>query len=268
MKKEALINIIINDLKEVQQLMEVFKGESAVSSAFVNLAKTKIRNVEDEVSLLEQEFGNPAVSSRPVKEKEIEKPKVVGEKPNSVEREIKEEEKPVSKSVVKESVEAEKSAGVAPQIVETVDKTEEEIVGTKKGEPAVTEKEKIKPKIKSEKVEAKKRSTPESPATISDVLNKKKSAINEKVSLGETENDLLYNKPVGDIRKAMGINDRFFYQRELFEGNADLFNQTLDQLNSMSSFDDATNFLVSNFEWEKDSEVAGSFLKIVKRRFL
>ena len=240
MKKEALINIIINDLKEVQQLMEAFRGESAVSSSFVNLAKTKIRNIEEEVLLLEQEFGYPVVSSSPVKENIVEKPKEVEMKPKAVERETKE-----IKEIIEESV-SKNVAEVAPPVVGKEEKTIKE----------------------SASAETKKKNSSDAQSTLADVLNKKKSAVNEKISLGKTENDLLYNKPVGDIRKAMGINDRFFYQRELFEGNSDLFNQTLDQLNSMSSFDDATNFLVSNFEWDKDSEVSDSFLKVVKRRFL
>ena len=75
-------------------------------------------------------------------------------------------------------------------------------------------------------------------------------------------------KPVSDIRKAIGINDRFLYQRELFKGQVELFNQTLDQLNGMDSYESASRFLHTNFKWEEGNEVAESFLNIVKRLFI
>ena len=264
MKKEALINIIINDLKEVQQLMEAFRGESVVSSAFVNLAKTKIRNIEEEVSLLEQEFGNSVVPNQPAVVKVPEQSTVIEERSNPVKAEVKEEMKFADEPVLKDIVVEQKSVvkEVAPPVV--VEESKED-VPTKKEKPKEIEKT-IKPK--SDSTEAKKHNTTGGRATLADVLNKDRGAVNENVSRGDIENDLLNNKPVGDVRKAMGINDRFFYQRELFEGNVDLFNQTLDQLNKMDSFDDASNFLISNFDWDGDSDVPGAFLKIVKRRFL
>ena len=263
MKKEALINIIINDLKEVQQLMEAFRGESAVSSAFVNLAKTKIRNVEDEVSLLEQEFGDSVSSNQKPEKKRAERQPVVEEKVVTVSVETKEERERVDKPAGMDEVVAKESVTATESSAEVV----AEVVSVKK-EEAKHQIAKEESTPKSESVKPPKRKVTEGKSTLADVLQKKRSAINEKINRGETENDLLNSKPVDDVRKAMGINDRFLYQRELFAGNADLFNQTLDQLNRMNSFDDASNFLISNFEWDHESDVPGSFLKIVKRRFL
>ncbi len=269
MKKEALINIIINDLKEVQQLMEAFRGDTSVSSAFVNLAKTKIRNIGDEVSLLEQEFGDSVITNQPIEKEIAVEQKVVEEKVEPVVVETKEVKEIVEEPVQESKVATEKSEPVIEIPVKHVEeeshaKVEADIKKDSPQEQIV--KQESKPK--GENTKPKKGSTIEGSSTLSDVLQKKRGAINEKISLGETENDLLNSKPVDDVRKAMGINDRFQYQRELFSGDADLFNQTLDQLNCMSSFDDASNFLISNFDWDRESEVHGSFLKIVKRRFL
>ena len=269
MKKEALINIIINDLKEVQQLMEAFRGESAVNSAFVNLAKTKIRNIEDEVSLLEQEFGDSVITNQQVQKIGVEERKVVKEKAKPVNVETKVVKETIEELAPKVNIvteDAEIPIGTLPKSVEE-DKRVKENVSIKNDEPKEQE-IREEPKLKSESSDKKRRSATEGSSTLADVLQKKRSAVNEKVSLGATENDLLNSKPVNDVRKAMGINDRFLYQRELFAGNADLFNQTLDQLNRMGSFDDASKFLISNFDWDKESEVSGSFFKIVKRRFL
>ncbi len=262
MKKEALINIIINDLKDVQQLMEVFKGETQVNSAFVNLAKTKIKNIEEEISLLDQEFGSYTIRANLVEEKQVRKETV---KHDNFEK--KDTKATIDEPAIKDAVTAEKKVSMidTPQETATTTKSDKK-KGDVKKENSIEHDKKIEPKQKSDSV--KRQNPTEGSAILGDVLQKKKSAVNEKISMRGSENDLLYSKPVDDVRKAMGINDRFLYQRELFEGNADLFNQTLDQLNRMTSFDDANNFLISNFNWDQESEVSGLFLKIVKRRFL
>ncbi len=77
-----------------------------------------------------------------------------------------------------------------------------------------------------------------------------------------------FGKPVSDVRKAIGLNDRFYFQRELFNGNADAFNNTLDQINQMDSFELALQFIKSNYDWDDDNEVTESFYKSIKRRFI
>ncbi len=259
MKKDALLNIIINDLKEVEQLMEAFRGEDNVNPAFVNLAKTKIKSIEDELSLLNEVFGTTGAEklSKGIKEEPV------PVKEESVQPE-KKKEKVVEEVIEKPVVEIKKEdAGIAE-----VKEPEKEVIKEeekKKPEP-VKEPVAAKPEVKDNKSPGKK--SVDENARLGDVLQKDKSALNERVTRKNSENEIIFTKPVKDVRKAMGINDRFFYQRELFNGNADLFNQTLDQINSMNSFDDAKNFLNSNFNWDKESDTTETFFKIVKRRFL
>ena len=259
MKKDALLNIIINDLKEVEQLMESFRGEDSVNPAFVNLAKTKIKSIEDELSLLNEVFGKTGDEKLSTVKKE--KPVPVKEEPVQPEKKM---ENVAEKVVEKPVVEVKKEDAVIAEVKEPEKEIIEEEV-KKKTEP---EKETVtaKQEVKAAKGPVKK--SIDENARLGDVLQKDKSALNERVARKDSENEIIFTKPVKDVRKAMGINDRFFYQRELFDGNADLFNQTLDQINSMNSFDDAKNFLISNFKWDKESDTTETFLKIVKRRFL
>lgn len=267
MKKEALINIIINDLKDVQQLMEAFRGETLVNSAFVNLAKTKIRNIEEEISLLDQVFGDSTVRANLIEKKRPEEKQERKETVKHDNFEKKDTKSTIDEPAIEDTVIVEKKVSMIDTVQETATTTKsvKKKVDVKNENPIELDK-KIESKRKSDS--AKRQKLAGGSGILGDVLQKKKSAVNEKISMRGTENDLLYSKPVDDVRKAMGINDRFLYQRELFEGNADLFNQTLDQLNRMTSFDDANNFLISNFNWDQESEVSGLFLKIVKRRFL
>lgn len=79
--------------------------------------------------------------------------------------------------------------------------------------------------------------------------------------------------PIGDIKKAMGLNERIYMQNELFGGDASLFEATVTTLNQLRSFEDAKEYLIRNvagkYNWvTKDKkERAKEFIKLVKRRY-
>lgn len=72
---------------------------------------------------------------------------------------------------------------------------------------------------------------------------------------------------VEDIRRAISIGDRFLFQKELFAGNGELFNQTIDALNKLSSLDEAMDYVNSRFNWDKESQAYELFVNILKRRW-
>ena len=76
----------------------------------------------------------------------------------------------------------------------------------------------------------------------------------------------IYGKAVDDIRLAISLGDRFLYQRELFGQNAELMQRTLSELNALSSFDDAINY-ISRFNWDTESSTYQQFLVTLHRRF-
>jgi len=79
---------------------------------------------------------------------------------------------------------------------------------------------------------------------------------------------IFQNRPVKDIKTAIGINDRFYFQRELFGGDADLFNSTIDKLNLMKDIESAEELLSDNFKWDESNEAVQSFKDIVRRRYI
>ena len=284
MEKEALIDIILNDIKEVETLVRTFKGKSSISPAFIKLTKTKLVNLTEELHLLEglqdstptvstpkSEISESSLTSTPSTPDTI----MDGEKiAASSDQFIREEaiEIPVSKPEP------------APEPVPSSPKIEKKIEEPVKKESAQPSIEKVVAPVISEApttppspvAEPKKTALPKAqkkgkePGILGEQIGKEKTSVYERVS---TQKDLAESikqigKPVSDIRKAFGLNDRFYFQRELFNGNPELFNQTLDQINQMDSYDSATHFLTSNFQWSDDNEVADSFLKSVKRRFI
>ena len=76
----------------------------------------------------------------------------------------------------------------------------------------------------------------------------------------------LSNRPVSNIQAAIGINDRFQYIRELFDGSSEKYADTVTSLDSMNSINEAVSYLQQNFKWKKN-ETSMKFTNLVKRRF-
>jgi hypothetical protein len=77
----------------------------------------------------------------------------------------------------------------------------------------------------------------------------------------------LFGSAVSDIRQAISLGDRFLFQRELFAGNGELMQKTLDDLNALSSFDEAIEYIQENFEWDMECTAVQLFENVLKRRF-
>ncbi len=78
--------------------------------------------------------------------------------------------------------------------------------------------------------------------------------------------------PIRDLNKAMGLNEKIFTIKELFGDDQELFNETLNQLNGLSSFAEAKQLLVNlaqRFSWTDKArkKKAKNFIKLVSRRY-
>lgn len=101
---------------------------------------------------------------------------------------------------------------------------------------------------------------------LGDSFSKERS-VNELMSADTQKlENKISNMPVSSIQAAVGINDRFQYIRELFDGDADKFAETVTKLDSMSDLKDAVVYLQQNFKWKK-TEVSLKFVTLIKRRF-
>ncbi len=77
----------------------------------------------------------------------------------------------------------------------------------------------------------------------------------------------LFGTAVEDIRQAISLGDRFLFQRELFAGNGELMQKTLDEINTLSSLGEAMGYVRDNFDWDMDSTAVQLFENVLKRRF-
>lgn len=76
----------------------------------------------------------------------------------------------------------------------------------------------------------------------------------------------MVGQAVTDIRKAISLGDRFLFQRELFAGKGEQMQQVLDDINSLTSLDEAISY-IGQFGWNTDSTTYELFVNVLKRRF-
>ncbi len=104
--------------------------------------------------------------------------------------------------------------------------------------------------------------------SLGESLGKDVRSMNDTMS--KQESDLaskFQSKPIADIRAAINLGDRFLFIKELFNGNADEFNQTIDTLNNKQSMNDAKAVL-SKYNWEENNETVDYFMSIVQRKYI
>jgi hypothetical protein len=76
--------------------------------------------------------------------------------------------------------------------------------------------------------------------------------------------------PVKDIKAAIGINEKFQFINNLFNGDAKKYHTAVDQLNASPDGATAMNYikdLSDSNNWESHAASAKSFIEIIERRF-
>ncbi|NJC26693.1 hypothetical protein [Neolewinella antarctica] len=80
-------------------------------------------------------------------------------------------------------------------------------------------------------------------------------------------------QPISDLTRALSINNRILFSRDLFGNDNEMLNTTLAQLNTCQDLADAKPLVTSlarRFNWteEKRMETAQEFIEIVRRRYV
>lgn len=105
--------------------------------------------------------------------------------------------------------------------------------------------------------------------TIADRITNPSISRNEVMSKADNSiSASIANRKISDIKQAISIGDRFRFQRELFKGNGEDMNKTLNYINQLATQEEIISFLQSKYKWDSASESAEDFYQIVRRKFL
>lgn len=79
--------------------------------------------------------------------------------------------------------------------------------------------------------------------------------------------DRMANTKIESLRKAISMGDRFRFQRELFDNNAETMNAAIDSIDACSDIYAAEDFINDHFDWDPENETVRDFLILLSRRF-
>ncbi|MBS1610843.1 MAG: hypothetical protein JSS70_19230 [Bacteroidetes bacterium] len=108
---------------------------------------------------------------------------------------------------------------------------------------------------------------------INESVSSKQESLNDKLRRQSSEvGEILKESPIKDLRKAIGINDRFVFITELFRGDEAMYERSIKTINSFNIFPEAQYWinreLIVKLGWDVDAETVKHFYQLVKRRFI
>ena len=287
MNRKLIVTLLHKNIEELSMITESFMEMEEYPAAIVHIAKRKTEDIQllieqlagvseekklsiitkqvPETTVINNNQPNSAVIATP--EIPVEKnniPEVVIPQPIT----IKEEEKAPEPDTFEAEVEIEEitSTTVETQepdtLVETT-KTIETITAEliSESQPEVSKIEEIEIKTVTEETRK---------TTIADKIIQPTVSRNEAHSKNN-DNSLsasIANKKISDIKTAISIGDRFRFQRELFRGNGEDMNKTLNYINQLATFDEVHSFLQSKYSWDEENDNVEDFYQIAKRKFI
>ena len=107
---------------------------------------------------------------------------------------------------------------------------------------------------------------------VQEPVNTAHTSINEKlkqskIDLGEAYTEI----PIRDLKKAIGVNDRFLFINELFRGDEVMYERSIKTINSFSILPEAEYWIQRELKvkngWNDADDLVKQFYQLVKRRF-
>ncbi|AEW01269.1 hypothetical protein A4D02_31875 [Niastella koreensis] len=107
---------------------------------------------------------------------------------------------------------------------------------------------------------------------LNEVMATKSSSLNEKLKEEVKEvAHVLNDAPVRDLRRAIGINDRFVFISELFRNDEVMYERSIKTINSFRILPEAQYWIERELKvklgWDENKESTRHFYQLVKRRF-
>src|SRR5205809_555977 len=107
---------------------------------------------------------------------------------------------------------------------------------------------------------------------VNDHLADPQESLNDKLRQSKTELvEILRETPVKDLRKAIGINDRFLFINDLFRGDEAMYERSIKTINSFNIHAEADYWITRELKvklgWDNENKTVQHFDQLVRRRF-
>lgn len=118
--------------------------------------------------------------------------------------------------------------------------------------------------------QAKKEQKPQAPPPT--IVREEETSLNEKLKQSHTElSDALSETSIKDLRKGIGLNDRFVFINELFRGDEVMYERSIKTINGFAIYPEAEYWIKRELKlklgWMESNPVVKQFDQLVRRRF-
>jgi len=115
--------------------------------------------------------------------------------------------------------------------------------------------------------------TTKSSKEINDQIGTGGSSLNDRLKQSKIElSDTLQEIPVKDLKKAIGLNDRYLFIKELFRDDETRYERSIKTINGFSIYAEAEFWIKRELKlklgWDEKSPIVKQFDQLVRRRFL
>lgn len=269
MDRESIIKEVVNTEKEIGKLIaELSSNIQNFSRIDIDLTLEKLRKLYD--MILQLKDADIAVVVEKQEEKAV---PAKAEVENDVEEKAPQQIKKEKEEAEESSFETEKEVIqekeiIKPKVEESAASVLFEVETEKEVKPEDTEKPK-----KEESVPAGVTMDLFGETVADKVAPGNDKTIAESISENMKEKsvaDVINKTPVDDLKAAIGINEKFFFINELFDGNMKDYNEAIDKLNGFENKDEALGHfgeLKERCGWNIDNEAVGQLMELIGRRF-
>jgi hypothetical protein len=107
---------------------------------------------------------------------------------------------------------------------------------------------------------------------LNDAMSSSKKSLNDELKEEKNEvANVLQAAPVRDLKKAIGVNDRFLFINELFRGDETMYERSIKTINGFNIYPEAEYWIQRELKvklgWKDDDTIVVHFHQLVKRRF-
>lgn len=260
MGREIIQNSIIDTLESILSIVSnINTSEGVIPQIDIDLLQERIRKLYQEVHYLDEE-------NQKWKDDAIPKIKEVKKAETTV----------ISKEIQKEATEENKT--IKTSKANDVDILTTDILEEKIPKEEIPKEELVsKEKIKGDKIIQEKTIEPKlfnDNISVAEKLNVGEKSINDQIS-EKSEDDELNNKmnlsPISNLKTAIGINDKFMFVNELFNGDMKSYDLFIYKINDMEVAREAIEIYHSklrDFDTNIESAAAIKLEEYIQRKFI
>lgn len=230
----STIDLIIKDLEETREIIDDLKRYQGVPEFQVELAKAKCKSAADVISFLKTmkeplpaKAGKEEVTHKHTQDKDV----------------IIIDKLPEQKRIH----------------VEVTDK--EPVHEHNKSEKHVT----VQPEVKKELPKAPEKKA-EGTTIFADTFSQPSDRVNEQRGVILSDQGTHISQPLSNLSDAIGVNDKFLFIREIFNGDSGEYINAISKLNEVTSLSDAKAIIMSYTGNNKENEAISQLLGLVKRK--